>query len=142
MAPTIRAATADDASAMSDLLDQLGYPAPAYAMPGRLERMLAEPGQHVLVAEEDGRVVGLATVIVRHVINADEPFGRLASVVVDDAWRGRGIGTTLVREAERICAAAGCAQMEVTSRVHRSRAHEFYRRLGYTAKPERFIKKL
>ena len=127
---------------MADLLDQLGYPAPASAMPGRLEKMHAEPGQHVLLAEEDGRVVGLATVIVRHVINADEPFGRLASVVVDDAWRSRGIGTALIRAAERICAGAGCAQMEVTSGVHRPRAHEFYRRLGYSAKPERFIKTL
>ena len=127
---------------MAKLLGQLGYPAPAWAMPGRLERMLAEPGQHVLVAEDDGHVVGLATVIVRHMINADEPFGRLASVVVDDAWRSRGIGTALIVEAERICAAAGCAMIEVTSSVHRSRAHEFYRRLGYGAKPERFIKRL
>ena len=127
---------------MAGLLGQLGYPAPASAIPGRLERMLAEPGQHVLLAEEDGRVVGLATVIVRHVINADAPFGRLASVVVDEAWRGRGIGTALIGAAEWICAAAGCTAIEVTSGVHRPRAHELYRRLGYAAKPERFVKSL
>jgi hypothetical protein len=32
--------------------------------------------------------------------------------------------------------------IEVTSADHRDRAHEFYRRRGYTAKPERFFKAL
>lgn len=138
----IRDAAAEDAGTIAGLLGQLGYPAPAEAVPGRIERMRAEPGQHVLVAEAGGRVVGMATVIVRHVINADEPFGRLASVVVADGWRGQGIGGELVAAAERICVDAGCAVIEVTSADDRDRAHDFYRRLGYTERPRRFMKRL
>ena len=104
--------------------------------------MRTETGQHILVAEADGQVVGTATVIVRHLITRESPLGRLASVVVLDGWRSRGVGGLLIDEAERICREAGCGVIEVTSATHRDRAHEFYRRRGYVAKPERFVKPL
>jgi GNAT superfamily N-acetyltransferase len=124
------------------MLTQLGYPTEASAVPGRLARMRVETGQHILVAEIDGQVVGTATVIVRHLITRESPLGRLASVVVLDGRRSQGIGGALVDEAERICRDAGCGVIEVTSAGYRDRAHEFYRRRGYVAKPERFIKEL
>lgn len=138
----IRTAVIADAPVVADLLGELGYPASAEQIPGRLARMLAETGQHVIVAEDDGEVVGLATVIVRHVINDDAPFARLASLVVSDTERGRGVGTAIVAEAERIARVAGCNLIEVTSGDHRPRAHDFYRMLGFEERPRRFIKRL
>ena len=84
----------------------------------------------------------MATIVVRHVINRDEPFGRLASVVVKDGWRSRGVGAALMERTEQICRDAGCSAIEVTSAVHRPRAHDFYRRLGFEERPQRFIKLL
>jgi GNAT superfamily N-acetyltransferase len=139
---TIREATMEDVPVLSELLGQLGYPSAPAAVRARLERMLEEPGQHVLVADLDGRVVGLATVIVRHVISNDAPFARLASVVVADGYRSRGIGQKLVEAAEDIGRDARCYAIEVTSGDHRSRAHDFYRRLGYEERPRRFMKAL
>jgi GNAT superfamily N-acetyltransferase len=139
---TIRDARDEDAPALAVLLTQLGYPTEASAVPGRLARMRSETGQHILVAEVDGEVVGTATVIVRHLITRESPLGRLASVVVMDGWRSQGIGGRLIDEAERICRDAGCGVIEVTSAPHRDRAHEFYRRRGYVPRPERFVKAL
>jgi GNAT superfamily N-acetyltransferase len=141
-APTIRLATAADADAIALLLGELGYPADPAAVPGRLERMLGEPGQSALVAQLDGRVVGLATVIVRHVLDADAPFARLAALVVAGNVRGRGIGRALVAAAEEIARAAGCSAIEVTSGDHRPAAHAFYRALGFSERPRRFLKRL
>ena len=138
----IREATPDDGEALAVLLTQLGYPTDAAEVPGRMARMRAESGQHILVAESGGQVVGTATVIVRHLITRDAPFGRLASVVVLDGHRSRGIGGRLVDEAERICRGAGCGAIEVTSAGHRDRAHAFYVRHGYEEKPRRFVKLL
>lgn len=138
----IRAARDEDAVAVADLLTQLGYPADSAVVPARLERMRREAGQHTLVAELDGRVVGMATVIVRHVINDDAPFARLASIVVADGHRGHGIGQALVGRAEEIASEAGCTVIEVTSGEHRPRAHRLYRGLGYEERPRRFIKRL
>ena len=145
---TIREVRDGDAEAVSVLLDELGYPTPAEAVPGRIAKMRAEGGQWTFVAEatDDGggapSVVGMATIIVRHMISYEEPFGRLASVVVKDGWRSRGIGAALMERTEEICREQGCSVIEVTSAEHRPRAHDFYRRLGFEERPRRFIKKL
>jgi GNAT superfamily N-acetyltransferase len=139
---TIRPADEADGSDIADLLRQLGYPAAAETVPGRLARMLAEPGQTVLVAAEGKLVVGLATVIVRHVITDDSPFARLAALVVAEDRRGRGIGRALAAAAEDIALSAGCSAIEVTSGDHRPDAHAFYRGLGYEERPRRFLKRL
>ena len=139
---TVRPATAGDSEAIAELLRQLGYPSPAAAIPGRLARMLAEPGQSVLVAVHGRRVVGLATVIVRHVLVDDAPFARLAALVVGEADRDRGAGRALVGAAEELARAAGCSAIEVTSGDHRPEAHRFYRALGFEERPRRFIKRL
>lgn len=139
---TIRAATEADSADIADLLGQLGYPAGPEAIAGRQARMTAEPDQTVLVAAEDERVVGLATVIVRHLITHDAPFARLAALVVAEDRRGRGIGRALAAAAEDIALSAGCSVIEVTSGDHRPGAHAFYRGLGYEERPRRFLKQL
>jgi N-acetylglutamate synthase-like GNAT family acetyltransferase len=139
---TIREALDSDAVSIAELLGDLGYPTLAAAVPARLAAMRAEGGQWTLVAEEERQVVGMATIVVRHVINRDEPFGRLASVVVRDGWRSRGIGGALLARTEEICREAGCSAIEVTSADRRDRAHDFYRRHGFDEYPRRFIKVL
>ena len=138
----IRTATAEDAAAIADLLGQLGYPTDASAIPPRLARMAAEPNQHTLLAEVDGRVVGMLTLGVRHAINQDAPVARLTSVIVSQEFRSRGVGSALIAEAGRVAREAGCAMIEVTSGSHRERAHELYRRLGYEQRSVRFVKTL
>lgn len=142
VAPTVRDAADGDSAAIAQLLGQLGYPALAERVPGRLRRMRAEPGQRVLVAVEGDRLVGLATVIVRHVIVDDAPFARLAALVVADDRRGRGFGRALVDAAEEYARDRGCSAIEVTSGDHRPDAHEFYRALGFEERPRRFVKRL
>lgn len=139
---TIRAPTEADGQDISDLLGQLGYPAEPDVIPERLGRMGAETGQTVLVACENERVVGLATVIVRQVITHDAPFARLAALVVAEDSRGRGVGRALAAAAEDIALSAGCSVLEVTSGDHRPGAHAFYRGLGYEERPRRFLKRL
>jgi GNAT superfamily N-acetyltransferase len=107
-----------------------------------MTNMGAETGQHVLIAEIDGRIVGLTTVNIRHVISSDAPFARIASVVVADNVRSLGIGGRLIDAVEEIARDAGCERIEVTSGAHRTRAHAFYQRRGYVEFPRRFIKRL
>ncbi len=142
MSMTIREPLDGDEEVISTLLGELGYPTAPEAVPGRLTAMDAEGGQTTFIAESEGEVIGMATVIVRHTISRDEPFGRLASVVVKDGERSRGVGAALLARAEEICRAAGCSAIEVTSAENRERAHEFYRRLGFEERRYRFVKLL
>lgn len=142
MAATIREARDDDAEAISELLAELGYPSDAAAVLRRIANMRTDGNQWTVLAEVEGQVVGMATIVVRHVINRDEPFGRLASVVVREGWRSSGIGAALLAKTEEICRAAGCSAIEVTSAERRTRAHSFYERHGFEERPRRFIKQL
>ena len=47
-----------------------------------------------------------------------QPAAAMVSVVVDPAMRGRGVGRTLVSEAEAAAAAAGCASMYLYVSTH------------------------
>ena len=142
MSVAIREATDSDTEAIASLLGELGYPTSAPAVAARLAAMRRDGGQWTLVAVVDGSVVAMATIVVRHVINRDEPFGRLASVVVREEWRSKGVGAALMERTEQICREHGCSAIEVTSAAYRTRAHDFYKRLGFEDRPHRFIKVL
>jgi GNAT superfamily N-acetyltransferase len=63
-------------------------------------------------------------------------------MVVDEPFRGRGIGTELVRAAEQALKERGCYMVEVTSHVRRTEAHRFYERLGYARTSVRLAREL
>jgi GNAT superfamily N-acetyltransferase len=139
--PTIRDARPEDSAAIADLLGQLGYPATVEAVEVRLER-LGAAGDRVVVAEVGGRVVGLASLRVSPSIEYDTPAGQLASLVVDEAHRGAGIGRALVEAMENEARARGCGALFLTTAERRGDAHAFYERLGLECTGRRYAKTL
>jgi GNAT superfamily N-acetyltransferase len=138
---TIREARRDDAPALSDLLTQLGYPTEAAQIPDRLDRMHARPGTIVLVAEHGGRPVGMGTVHLFSAMHCDEPAAWLTALVVDESARGRGVGSALVKRAEELAVQHGALNLALTSALHRTEAHEFYKNHGYEHTGVRLVKK-
>ena len=60
-----------------------------------------------------------------------EPYGLMENIYVEQAYRNRGLGTTLV---ERIIAEAKkrkCYKLIGTSKTANAGAHRFYERLGF-----------
>jgi GNAT superfamily N-acetyltransferase len=137
----IRNPRPEDSAAIADLLGQLGYPTAAESAAARLGR-LAAAGDAVFVADVDGRVVGLAGLRVSPSIEYDAPAGQLASLVVDEAHRGAGVGRALVEAVEAEARARGCAALFVTTAERRADAHAFYERLGLEYTGRRYSKTL
>ena len=72
----------------------------------------------------------------------DEPAGKLAALVVDEARRGTGVGRALVEAIEAEARARGCGILFVTTAERRADAHAFYERLGLEYTGRRYAKTL
>lgn len=130
--PRIRPATHSDADALSRLLGQLGYPSEAGEIPQRLDRMSARPGTSVLVAEDDaGKVVGAITVHLFPALHTSDVTAWLTAVIVDESARDRGVGSAMIEYAEEWAIRHGASRVSLTSAMHRTRAHQFYKERGY-----------
>jgi GNAT superfamily N-acetyltransferase len=141
-AMVVRSARVEDADQLVLLFDQLGRREAADGLSSRLEALLADPRADVFVADDGGAIVGLATYFLVPVAHEDGAWCRITALVVDEAHRGLGIGRTLVLATEAAAREAGCARIEATSALHRTRAHQFYDGLAYRRTSAHLLKRL
>jgi len=127
----VRRAALRDAERLAELSSQLGYPSTPGEVKSRLQRIRGHDGHFVGVAEiEDGRVVGWIHACVSHLIESN-PRAEIGGLVVDEAWRGSGVGKLLMQHAEDWARSKRLEAVYLRSNVIRKDAHRFYERLGY-----------
>lgn len=95
-----------------------------------------------LVAEYDAKVVGFLSIHVQHILHHTNSTCELQELNVFNEYRSMGVGTALMQEAERIAKELGLEEIELTTKVFRKRAQEFYNRLGYENTHLKFVKRL
>lgn len=139
MSIIIRDAVDGDCDRLVELIVELGHPITVESVRPNLAR-LTDMGLTPLVAEIEGRVVGLCVPSIMQTLHRETPVGRISTMVVSDDHRGQGIGALLVAEAERRLVGQGCALIEVTSNEARTRAHKFWQAQGYRQTSKRFAK--
>jgi GNAT superfamily N-acetyltransferase len=138
----IRNACLDDSSAIARLMSQLEYPTSSDEMKVRLGAILSDSNFMTFVAEHRREVVGVIGLGVGRYYEKNGTYGRLLVLAVDEKWRGRGAGASLVGTAEYWLKERNVNSIIVNSGKHRSEAHSFYRRLGYEKTGVRFVKLL
>jgi N-acetylglutamate synthase-like GNAT family acetyltransferase len=141
---SIRKPTLNDATILTDLLDQLGY---KMALPTLLENMqsyMEDPDRALLIAEKEGKVVGCIAIDIAQTFHRPEKHMRVVSLVVDRAHKRKGIGKLLLKEAEELAKQRGCWVIEVTSSIRRQRegTHDFYLNNGYLSEGQAYFLKL
>jgi GNAT superfamily N-acetyltransferase len=138
----LRSAAVADAAAMAALMTELGYPTSAGQMEARLQHLLGHPDYHTIVAEADGRVVGLVGLGQGWYYEKDGSYARVLALIVEAARRGTGVGGALLRAGEAWAAQRGVGAVVLNSGEHRRDAHRFYQRMGYEGTGVRFVKVL
>ena len=137
---TVHPATADDQAAVLDLVEELFTP-PGSRPPNYRRERAAYAFRHateafdadVLVAVDDGRIVGLASV---YVDLETIRFGRrcwLEDLVVTASRRGEGIGHRLLDAAAAWAREHRCTHLGLASAAARKDAHRFYVANGMSA---------
>jgi len=137
---SVRAARSDDAERIAELFTDEGYPAGPSDIAERLSRFGSEYST-VHVAEADGEVLAFVALHVMPRFEHSDRICRVLALVVDAGVRERGLGHLLMREAEEVARATGCAFIEVTAGHHRPEALQLYESLGYESGIAAYLRK-
>ncbi len=139
-AMTLRRAGPADAEAIATLFTDEGYPAGPSDIVTRLEQFDSADAR-VIVAEHDGAMLGFIAVAAIPRFEHDDWIVRVIALVVDAGARERGVGRTLLAEADRIGREIGAAFVELTAGHHRPEARRLYESLGYDATVTAYLRK-
>jgi GNAT superfamily N-acetyltransferase len=138
-----RVATRADVPAILALLDDdeisrsRGYPVSEESDAAAwraFEQIDADPRNELIVAEEDGTVVGTCQLTFTPSLSrGGSERMTIEAVRVGRDLRGRGVGRAMMRWAVDRARERGCGVAQLTSDRRRVEAHRFYQSLGFTA---------
>lgn len=97
---------------------------------------------YYLCAVDRKAIIGFCSLSMRSSLWQQGFIAHIDEIIVDQAYRGRGIGTALMKKAFAIAGKRGCSRIELDSAFHRKRAHSFYERLGFENRAYVFSRKL
>ena len=135
---TIRLANADDVARCAELLGILlsqereFNPDPVLQRKG-LEMIVNNPDAgFVLVCEIDGIVQGMVLILFTISTALGIKVAILEDMIVSPDFRGKGVGTRLVRQAIESAVAQGCGRITLLTDHDNSVAHLLYRKCGFS----------
>ena len=128
----IRHITPEDAAAVTILSRQLGYPLSTEQIHQNINAVVASKNHDAFVAELDGKVIGWIGVEQTIMIESD-PYCEINGLVIDENFRGKGIGKLLIEKAKQWGREKGNDKLKLRCNVMRTETHLFYQRLGFKA---------
>jgi GNAT superfamily N-acetyltransferase len=137
-----RIAESRDMDTICALFHQLGYTNTSAALRQRFLDRFCNIRDEILVAEADGKVLGVVVVNYIQPFHAPGLWAMISALVVDDSVRGKGVGGALLEHAVCHALEMGCMQIELSSNESRIRAHDFYLKHGFAEVRKRFIRQI
>jgi ribosomal protein S18 acetylase RimI-like enzyme len=114
--------------ALNQLLPQLSSTATTLTL-SQLREFVESPSTTLLVARNDGEIVGTLTLVVFRIPTGLR--GWIEDVVVDESARGAGVGEALTLAAIDEARRRGTRSLDLTTRPTRNAANRLYTRLGF-----------
>lgn len=129
----IRPAQLEDAAALQKLASQeLGYDYPLEACQKRLQALLADDQQILLVAcsqEAPKQALGIVHASYYYSFYGDPAYNVMA-LAVDQDYHHQGIGRLLMQALEARAISKGIHHVRLNSASHRTGAHDFYQSMA------------
>ncbi len=139
----VRAATEEDIPRILELYGQLTIttsPAETKQSPSPddyrkiFARICQLPEYELLVAEEQGKVIGtMVLMIVPNLSHNALPWALIENMVIDASHRRGGTGRLLMDCAVKRAKEVRCYKIQLASTNSRKEAHAFYRSMGFKA---------
>jgi len=97
-------------------------------------RILADSNYHVIVCEEDGRLVSSCVcLIIPNLTRGLRPYAFIENVVTHADYRGRGFATACLDYACALAKAENCYKVMLLTGSKQKSTLDFYRRAGFSS---------
>jgi GNAT superfamily N-acetyltransferase len=127
---SIRIAKPEDATSIALLLEQLGYSISAVETELNINTIYGSVNDEAYVAMDSDKVVGWIQVFCTIRLES-KPFCEIAGLVIDEQYRGKGIGKLLIDHLKPWCREKRCDRLRVRCNAKRDDAHRFYKNAGF-----------
>ncbi len=115
-------------------------------MHAALQKIIENKDAVILVAEIDGQLVGLGEVYMRedspNPLKVQHKYGHLQSMIVTEAYRGRGIGTRILEAVEQWAKEKSAAEVRLNTWEFKEGPLGFYEKRGYNTLRRTLVRKL
>lgn len=133
----IREINENDLDGLLKLYTQLhDNPIPEYTaeLSALWENILADEDHHIIVAEEDGKIVSSCVcVIIPNLTHGQRPYAFVENVVTDKAYRKRGLASACLDRARKIAEGENCYKLMLLTGSKEESTLNFYRMAGYNS---------
>ena len=140
----IRKAHLNDLLLVMPLMEQLGYPQDFDEFQKKFELYLNDGHYGIAVAESEHKIVGLVAYVCYDLFVTSKKRFRIEGLIVDQAFRGKGVGKALMEYVENLAKEQGSSVIDLTSGTRRkdSGSHIFYEKLKCTPKIRPLVKRV
>ena len=98
------------------------------------ERILKDNDHHIIVAEEDGKIVSSCVcVIIPNLTHDQQSYAFVENVITDEAYRKRGLATACLDYAREIAEREHCYKIMLLTGSKKESTLDFYRQAGYNS---------
>jgi ribosomal protein S18 acetylase RimI-like enzyme len=121
--------------------NELGYPDVSLEeLSSRIVKMKQQDTSFIFVADLDGSVIGFVTVVQGIALEMKSDYFRILEIAVAEIHQNKGIGKSLLEHIEALAVEKGVSYISLSCSLHRTDAHEFYKRGGYVKTSFTFAK--
>jgi ribosomal protein S18 acetylase RimI-like enzyme len=140
----IRRCSLDDFEHVFPLLQQLW---PQKTLHGETVRELfslgiKSPNVEYLCAVVDSRIIGFCSMLIKYNLWQEGRLAHIDELVVDERFRGQGVGSRLVEAMTAAAQEKECKKIELDTAFHKEDSHRFYKHLGFENRAFLFSKNL
>jgi len=120
----------DDRQGILDIARQLGYAASEQTVSDLVDLVLKKENQQMVIADDGKHLLGYIHLIFD---DTDETTVRvdIAGILIPDNFRGKGIGTAFLKEAEKLSRGRDVKTMSIRRNLIRNEAIPFFNHHGF-----------
>jgi GNAT superfamily N-acetyltransferase len=126
----VRQMKVEDSKSVNQLSAQLGYPLSLEETRENIAHVLASENDDAYVALHNDKIVGWIG-LSRAVLIEMVSYCEINGLVVDEKYRGLGVGKMLIEKAARWGKERGNDKLRLRCNVVRTKTHLFYQHLGF-----------